>query len=84
MEWIGFDEQMPKEEVSMFAKYYGTPNWHNAMFKTCRDNLLFTIEANGTRIVVDGKVIDGVPICDYAEIHKNVRYIAWMPYPKPF
>ena len=83
MEWTYFKDESPTEEESMFAKFYGTDKWTSAMFRTARCNLLFTIEHKGERIVVDGRMLDGKPMCDYVRMYPDAKYIAWMSYPKP-
>lgn len=83
MDWIYFKDIIPEEKETMFAKFYGTDKWKSGMFRTARYNLLFTIEHKDKRIVVDGRMIDGKPTCEYARIHPDVKYIAWMPYPEP-
>lgn len=83
MEWTYFKDESPTEEESMFTKFYGTDKWKTGMFRTARYNLLFTIEHKGERIVVDGRMLDGKPMCEYARMHPDAKYIAWMSYPKP-
>lgn len=83
MDWVYFKDKMPEEHDSMFTKYYGTDKWKHGMFRTVRHNLLFTIEHKKQRIVVDGRMVDGKPMCEYARMYPDTKYIAWMPYPEP-
>lgn len=83
MGWTYFEDEFPEEKETMFAKFHGTDKWKNGMFRTARYDLLFTIEHKGEIVVVDGRMVDGKPMCEYARINKDVKYIAWMPYPEP-
>ena len=59
-QWISVKDGPPKEHPSLFAKYYGTEKWNNAMWRTESDRVLVTILfPDGTRTVDKGKLQDG-------------------------
>jgi hypothetical protein len=58
--WISVKDGLPKEHPSLFASYYGTEKWNNAMWRTESDRVLVTILfPDGTRTVDKGKLQDG-------------------------
>lgn len=84
-EWIPISERLPEEHESLFAKFYGTDKWNDALWKTQSIEVLVTIEyEGGIRSVTSSYTTD-----DKWEIEKRVKFrkckvIAWMPLPKPY
>ena len=81
--WIPVTERLPKEEDSIFARYYGTDRWRKAMFrKKSREVIVTSVFENGelhTEVAhtTDGKWHVGVNV-----VPRTV--IAWQPLPEPF
>ena len=84
-EWIPISERLPEEHESLFAKFYGTDKWNDALWKTQSIEVLVTIEyEGGIRSVTSSYTTDGK-----WEIEKRVKFrkckvVAWMPLPKPY
>lgn len=80
-EWVSVDERLPEESDSMFAKYYGTEKWSNAMFRKRSDDVIVCIEyedgsiRTGVARTLDGKWnLKGV---------WKMKVTHWMPLPAP-
>lgn len=84
-EWISVKTAMPEEHDSMFAKFYKTPKWSPAMFRTTSDNVEVTVcLEDGTKYVTESYTIDGVWEVERRPnvLHKKV--IAWRPLDTPY
>ena len=58
--WISVKDRIPEEHPSMFASFYGSEKWNNAMWRNESDRVLVTILfPDGTRTVDKGKLQDG-------------------------
>lgn len=84
-EWIPVSERLPDEHDSLFAKFYGTDKWNDALWKTQSKEVLVTVEFEyGIRSVASSYTTD-----DKWEIEKRVKFrkckvVAWMPLPEPY
>ena len=84
-EWIPVSERLPDEHDSLFAKFYGTDKWNDALWKTQSKEVLVTVEFEyGIRSVTSSYTTD-----DKWEIEKRVKFrkckvVAWMPLPEPY
>lgn len=84
-EWISVKTAMPEEHDSMFAKFYNTPNWSPAMFKTTSHNVEVTVlYEDGCRMVTESYTIDGKWDIDKRPGVRNRRVIAWRPFDTPY
>ena len=81
-EWI--TNRMPPEKDSIFAKFYGTTKWLEQMFLKNSEPVLVTIEHEGKRLVSTANTFDGKWKCNYLEIYKEAKVVAWMPYPEQY
>lgn len=83
--WIPVEERLPEEHNSMFAKYYGTSQWSNVMWKQRSDkvNVIYELE-DGTRKVTTSYTLDGIWKLEkeYRILKKKV--VAWQPLPEPY
>lgn len=84
-EWIPVSERLPDEHDSLFAKFYGTDKWNDALWKTQSKEVLVTVEFEyGIRSVTSSYTTD-----DKWEIEKRVKFrkckvVAWMPLPEQY
>lgn len=84
-EWISVKTAMPEEHDSLFAKFYNTPNWRPAMFKTTSHDVEVTVlYEDGRRIVTEGCTIDGEWNIDKHPGVRNRQVIAWRPFDTPY
>lgn len=82
MDWIRVQDDMPKEEDSIFLKYYGTEKWKAGMFRTISKQVLITFETErGEKVTCTGKVVDGKWKTDVDWMKGHVTH--WMPFPEP-
>lgn len=84
-EWIPVSKRLPDEHESLFAKFYGTDKWYDALWKTQSKEVLVTVEFEyGIRSVASSYTTD-----DKWEIEKRFKFrkckvVAWKPLPKPY
>lgn len=84
LEWIPVTERLPKEYESSFAKYYGTDQWDNSLWRAKSKEVLVTIEyENGARTVTTSYTLDGKWHIERRRVLHDFKVIAWMPLPKP-
>lgn len=84
-EWIPVSEGLPKEHRSIFAKFYGTDKWNDALWKTQSMEVLVTIEyEDGTRSVTSSYSIDGKWEIEKIVKLSKCKVVAWKPLPKPY
>lgn len=84
-EWISVKTAMPEEHDSIFAKFYKTPKWTPAMFRTTSHNVEVTVlYEDGRRIVTEGYTIDGEWNIDKHPGVYNRHVIAWQPFDTPY
>lgn len=82
-QWIPVSERLPEEKDSMFAKFYGTNMWRNAMMRKRSDRVIVTVEySDGERktdvaSTSDGRWVNAISIV-------KERVVAWMPLPEPY
>lgn len=81
--WIPVTERLPKEEDSIFARYYGTDRWRKSMFRKKSREVIVT------SVFEDGELHTEVAHTTDGEWHVGVNVvprtvIAWMPLPEPF
>ena len=82
-DWIPCSERMPEEKDSMFAKFYGTDKWREAMMRKKSDRVIVTVEYDdGERTTDVASTNDGVWQNSISVIKRKV--IAWMPLPEPY
>ena len=82
-DWIPCSEKMPEEKDSMFAKFYGTDKWREAMMRKRSDRVLVTVEYEGCERTTDvASTNDGVWQNSISVIKRKV--IAWKPLPEPY
>lgn len=83
-EWIPVTERLPEEHESAFAKYYGTDQWNNALWRTKSKEVLVSIEYNsGNRNVTTSCTMDGKWLIERRRVLHDLKVIAWMPLPDP-
>ena len=81
-EWIPVKDRMPEEHDSVFAKYYGTPEWAVGMFKKVSDPVLAVIVYNnGEKKVHEMMTQDGGFSQNGIWNMREVTH--WMPLPEP-
>lgn len=84
-EWISVKTAMPKEHDSMFAKFYKTPKWLPAMFRTTSHNVEVTVlYEDGCRIVTESYTIDGKWDIESRPSVQKKRVVAWRPFDTPY
>ena len=81
--WIPVTERLPKEEDSIFARYYGTDRWRKSMFRKKSREVIVT------SVFEDGELHTEVAHTTDGEWHVGVNVvprtvIAWMPIPEPW
>ena len=81
--WIPVTERLPKEEDSIFARYYGTDRWRKSMFRKKSREVIVT------SVFEDGELHTEVAHTTDGEWHVGVNVvprtvIAWMPLPEPY
>ena len=85
LEWIPVTERLPKEYESAFAKYYGTDQWNNSLWRAKSKEVLVTIEyGNGERTVKSSHTTDGKWWIEKKTTLSKFKVIAWMPMPEPY
>lgn len=58
-EWIPVSKRLPDEHESLFAKFYGTDKWNDALWKTQSKEVLVTVEFEyGIRSVTSSYTTD--------------------------
>lgn len=84
-EWIPISERLPEEHESLFAKFYGTDKWNDALWKTQSIEVLVTIEyEGGIRSVTSSYTTDGKWEIENRVKFRKCKVVAWMPLPKPY
>lgn len=84
-EWIPVSERLPDEHDSIFAKFYGTDKWNDALWKTQSMEVLVTIEyEDGTRSVTSSYSTDGKWEIEKIVKLSKCKVVAWKPLPKPY
>ena len=82
--WIPVTERLPEEYESAFAKYYGTDQWNNALWRVRSKEVLVSIKYdNGHRKVTTSYTMDGKWYIERRRVLHDLKVIAWMPLPKP-
>ena len=83
--WILCSERMPDEHDSVFAKFYATNKWNDAMFKKISDTVNVTvIDEKGKGVTTQARTTDGKWSCELLKCNKLYRIIAWQPLPPPY
>lgn len=60
VKWVSVNKKLPDEHPSIFAPWYGTAKWNEAMWRTESDRVLVAIKfSDGTRTVDKGKLQEG-------------------------
>lgn len=60
VKWVPVKKRLPDEHPSIFAPWYGTAKWNEAMWRTESDRVLVAIKfSDGTRTVDKGKLQEG-------------------------
>lgn len=81
--WIPVTERLPKEEDSIFARYYGTDRWRKSMFrKKSREVIVTSVFEDGELHTEVAHTTDGEWHVDVTVVPRTV--IAWMPLPEPY
>lgn len=84
-EWVSVKTAMPEEHDSMFAKFYKTPKWLPAMFRTTSHNVEVTVlYEDGCRIVTESHTIDGKWDIESRPSVQKKRVVAWRPFDTPY
>lgn len=84
-EWIPVSEKLPDEHESLFAKFYGTDKWNDALWRTQSMEVLVTIEYEyGTRSVISSYTTDGKWEIEKRVKLRKCKVVAWMPLPKQY
>lgn len=85
LEWIPVTERLPKEYESAFAKYYGTDQWNNSLWRAKSKEVLVSIEYDdGHRTVTTSFTMDGEWRIERRRVLHDLKVIAWMPLPKSY
>ena len=81
--WIPVTERLPKEEDSIFARYYGTDRWRKSMFrKKSREVIVTSVFEDGELHTEVAHTIDGEWHVGVNVVPRTV--IAWMPLPEEY
>lgn len=84
-EWIPVTERLPEEYESDFAKYYGTDQWNNTLWRAKSKEVLVCFEyVDGSRSVRSSFTMDGKWNIERKRVLHDLKVIAWMPLPKPY
>ena len=84
-EWIPVSERLPEEYESAFAKYYGTDQWNNSLWRAKSKEVLVSIEYDdGHRTVTTSLTMDGEWRIERRRVLHDLKVIAWMPLPKSY
>lgn len=84
-EWIPVTERLPKEYESAFAKYYGTDQWNNSLWRAKSKEVLVSIEYDdGHRTVTTSFTMDGEWRIERRRVLHDLKVVAWMPMPEPY
>lgn len=84
-EWIPVTERLPEEYESAFAKYYGTDQWNNSLWRAKSKEVLVSIEYDdGHRTVTTSFTINGEWRIERRRVLHDLKVIAWMPLPAPY
>ena len=84
-EWIPVSERLPEEYESAFAKYYGTDQWTDSLWRLKSKEVLVTIEYDdGHRTVTTSFTRDGKWDRERRRVLHDLKVIAWMPLPKSY
>lgn len=84
-EWIPVSKKLPDEHDSIFAKFYGTDKWDDALWKTRSKEVLVTIEyEDGTKSVMSSYTTDGKWVIEKRDKFSKCKVVAWMPLPNPY
>lgn len=60
VKWVSVKKKLPDEHPSIFAPWYGTAKWNEAMWRTESERVLVAIKfSDGTRTVDKGKLQEG-------------------------
>lgn len=79
--WISVKDCMPPEHDSIFAKFYGTEHWCNAMWRKNSDTILAVLQyRDGKTEVTATRTKDGKFNIN-TSFNTTVTY--WMPMPNP-
>lgn len=85
LEWIPASGRLPREHDSIFAKFYGTDKWSNALWRTQSKEVLVTIEyEDGTRTVKSSRTTDGKWVLEKRAKLNKCKVVAWKPFPEPY
>lgn len=83
-EWIPVTERLPEEYESAFAKYYGTDQWTDSLWRLKSKEVLVCIEYDdGSRSVTTSFTLDGKWRIERRRVLHDFKVIAWMPLPEP-
>lgn len=84
-EWIPVTERLPEEYESAFAKYYGTDQWNNTLWRAKSKEVLVCFEyVDGSRSVRSSFTMDGKWNIERKRVLHDLKVIAWMPMPEPY
>lgn len=84
-ERIPVSERLPDEHDSLFAKFYGTDKWNDALWKTQSKEVLVTVEFEyGIRSVSLSYITDGKWALEKRDKLNKYEVVAWMPLPNPY
>lgn len=84
-EWIPVTERLPEEYESAFAKYYGTDQWNNTLWRAKSKEVLVCFEyVDGSRSVRPSFTMDGKWNIERKRVLHDLKVIAWMPMPEPY
>lgn len=84
-EWIPVTERLPEEYESDFAKYYGTDQWNNTLWRAKSKEVLVCFEyVDGSRSVRSSFTMDGKWNIERKRVLHDLKVIAWMPMPEPY
>ena len=84
-EWIPVTERLPEEYESDFAKYYGTDQWNNTLWRAKSKEVLVCFEyVDGSRCVRSSFTMDGKWNIERKRVLHDLKVIAWMPMPEPY
>ena len=82
--WISVEDRLPEMHESIFAKFYGSELWTQAMWREESDRMIVRIVfPDGTKSVGTGRLYDGKWRTDIVSRTLNPRITYWRPMPEP-
>ena len=82
LEWISVEDRLPEERDTIFAKFYGTDKWRDAMFRKMSDDVrVIKVYSDGTKSVHHDHTVDGVWDSERKGVNIYGRVTHWIANP---